>query len=414
MSTSGKQQLPPLAIAMFPCDSFGCGYYRMRLPGMVLSEVGGHAVHVYDGYEFPNPQERPYDIYHFQRVTTPKGLGALREALKTGKPVLMDLDDDLFNLFPSHPSSWYFRKGKECRRCGNASLPPNAEKCETCGGDDLEYQDRLDICGKGIQEVDVVTVSTPQLGDRFPGAKRIELLPNYINMQKFDSLVRKGDYNIVVGWAGSFTHNLDIAIIRDVVKIIEDYDNVYFAVVGLDPQVIHDSFGDFKDKDRLIMMDPLPVEEYPEILGAFDIGLAPVLDNLFNRCKSELKAEEYGAAKVPYICSDVAPYSRYVEHGKDGFLARKPKEWKRYLRMLIEDSQLRKQMSQTAYEKASTMDIRKNAYRRERLYYELALEKQITPVYVMIQQMQEAEHARQLKEGNQSLPNFGMVGGTDG
>lgn len=417
MLTSGNMQLPPLAIAMFPCDTFGCGYYRMRLPGRVLAEVG-HAVHIYEDYAFPDPQQRPYDIYHFQRITTPKGLAAVRSAIKTGKPVLMDLDDDLFNLFPGHPSAWYFKKGKECPRCRNAALTLQDTKCPNCGNEELEYQDRLDDCSKAIQEVDVITVTTPQLAKDFVGAKSIEIIPNYVNLQKFDSLTRKGDYNTVVGWAGSFTHNLDVKIIADAIHIIEDHADVYFAIVGVDPQVIEDNFGKlFKNRERLITMDPLSVERYPEILGAFDIGLAPILDNKFNRAKSELKAEEYGAASVPGIYSNVAPYARYIEHGKEGFIARKPKEWKKYLRMLLEDKDLRERMAQNAYEKAASMDIRANIHLREKLYYELAMKKNMKPVWLLLAEVE--EQRKKVEEMSSAAApkapaNFGIVGGKNG
>ena len=35
------------------------------------------------------------------------------------------------------------------------------------------------------------------------------------------------------------------------------------------------------------------------------------------------------------ICSDIYPYNTVVEHGVDGFLVRKPREWYKYMKQLI-------------------------------------------------------------------------------
>jgi glycosyltransferase involved in cell wall biosynthesis len=39
-----------------------------------------------------------------------------------------------------------------------------------------------------------------------------------------------------------------------------------------------------------------------------DIAVAPLEDNFFNSCKSNLRLLEYGAMSWPVVCSDVFPY----------------------------------------------------------------------------------------------------------
>jgi glycosyltransferase involved in cell wall biosynthesis len=88
---------------------------------------------------------------------------------------------------------------------------------------------------------------------------------------------------------------------------------------------------------------------------------------------------EYGAAGVPTIASPVAPYLRYIEHGKDGFLAKKHSDWVKYLRLLIENDDLRAEMAENAVSKAEKMDIRANLEPRialyERLFAEIGAER---------------------------------------
>jgi hypothetical protein len=52
------------------------------------------------------------------------------------------------------------------------------------------------------------------------------------------------------------------------------------------------------------------IQFYPAALAALDLdlALAPVEQNLFNECKSNLRLLEYGACGFPVICSDVRCY----------------------------------------------------------------------------------------------------------
>ena len=53
------------------------------------------------------------------------------------------------------------------------------------------------------------------------------------------------------------------------------------------------------------------------------IGLAPLIDNPFNRCKSYIKFLDYAAMEIPTICSISNAYSQIVEHGVNGLLVEK-------------------------------------------------------------------------------------------
>ena len=54
----------------------------------------------------------------------------------------------------------------------------------------------------------------------------------------------------------------------------------------------------------------MEIHLYPEKLASLglDLALAPLEDNLFNRCKSNLKFLEYGACGYPVIASDIECY----------------------------------------------------------------------------------------------------------
>jgi hypothetical protein len=80
---------------------------------------------------------------------------------------------------------------------------------------------------------------------------------------------------------------------------------------------------------------------YREIVAMdLDIALAPLADNAFNRCKSNIKLLEYGIAGVPIIASMVGPY--FHGYGMTAISrAGTPSEWFDSLEALIEHSEYR-------------------------------------------------------------------------
>jgi len=76
-----------------------------------------------------------------------------------------------------------------------------------------------------------------------------------------------------------------------------------------------------------------------------DIFIAPLVDNLFNRCKSPLKFFEYSALGAPGVFSRLETYSDTVSHGKNGLLASSLDEWTDCLIQLIENDELRFQLA---------------------------------------------------------------------
>jgi len=81
----------------------------------------------------------------------------------------------------------------------------------------------------------------------------------------------------------------------------------------------------------------VPIEAYPSKLASLDLdlALAPVEQNLFNECKSNLRLLEYGACGFPVVCSDVRCYQGDrlpVTRVKNRF-----KDWVDAIRMHLSD-----------------------------------------------------------------------------
>lgn len=93
---------------------------------------------------------------------------------------------------------------------------------------------------------------------------------------------------------------------------------------------------------------------YAGVLDETDIVLAPLADNDFNKMKSNLKQVECWTRKLPIVCSDIPPYNVDGRHMENCVLIPNKKNahkyWKKYLKQLILDADLRKRLGEQLYE----------------------------------------------------------------
>jgi glycosyltransferase involved in cell wall biosynthesis len=96
----------------------------------------------------------------------------------------------------------------------------------------------------------------------------------------------------------------------------------------------------------------LNYEQYMRYFSAagFDIGLAPLLNDVFHRSKTNLKVREYGACRIAGIYSDVDVYSTTVIQGETGILVKNDVEaWYTAISQLIENKDLRTHIQEKAF-----------------------------------------------------------------
>jgi hypothetical protein len=130
-------------------------------------------------------------------------------------------------------------------------------------------------------------------------------------------------------------------------RILEEYqENVECHFLGYNPPEFH--------KYQNVFFQPLTFD-YETYLRTFssagyDIGLAPLLNDVFHRSKTNNKFREYGASHIAGIYSNVDVYSSCVTHGDTGLLVENtPGAWYEAISTLIQNDNLRLKIKERAY-----------------------------------------------------------------
>ncbi|MEA4907964.1 MAG: glycosyltransferase [Anaerolineaceae bacterium] len=129
-------------------------------------------------------------------------------------------------------------------------------------------------------------------------------------------------------------------------KIFTDFPRVELYFLGSNP------LSDLVDERIHFERFTRNYEEYLERFSSagYDIGLAPLLDDLFHRSKTNVKFREYGASRIAGVYSNVSVYSDWVTHGHNGLLVENTtQDWYQAIASLIEDTALRQQIQQQAF-----------------------------------------------------------------
>ena len=337
----------------------GSSYVRAIVPGAELTRRGHHVSYI---DQRNDPRMREADVIQCQRRIDAETLGTLW-AIKDqyGIPFIHDIDDN-FN-----------------------ALPGSNPMCKVLGVGTLANTIGNNYCARAA----LLTVSTPSLAREYADINsKVAILYNALDDVRLEQYApkeitgepkRKGEMRI--GWAGSNTHRADIELVVPVLKrMLAEFDDLKIVFLGDDLRLafiekncgcsVTSHFGlrpckrhgrqleyvgntvnkgklypsiDFRSEDLMSLLF------YKKLQSAdFDIGIAPVVPNLFNEGKSYLKLLEYGMMGIPTIAQRFGSYVQYVQESSEApvLLADSALEWEKGLRNLITDASLRKHLAE--------------------------------------------------------------------
>ncbi len=130
--------------------------------------------------------------------------------------------------------------------------------------------------------------------------------------------VKKTKDKIIIGYfSGTNTHNEDFKLIAQALKrILNERTDVYIKLTGK-IEIPSELKG---YEDRIISTPYVNWKRLPFELRKCDIVLAPLVNNLFNQAKSEIKWSEAALVGVPIIASDVGSFHDAIKNNETGIL----------------------------------------------------------------------------------------------
>lgn len=316
---SGTEQ--PMRIWAWQADQSGCGLYRVASPMRAMRRFGGHKVNV-------QPQVQgfvehrmlgnclgPAEVCLIQRVVQLDVVPAVRRLATPGRKLIFEIDDNMFAIDPRNEAAFKLYARPEI----------------------------LDGLRTAASVCDLITVTTPALAqemERQCGVPTV-VLPNCVEDEMF-TIERRRNPRLTVGWAGGVGHDSDMRLAASQIRrFLRRHPQVDFHSLGYD-------YRRLLGRERVYFSTwTQPIPNYWRSID-FDIGIAPLAPNIFNRSKSGLKALEYGALGIPTVASDAAPYRDVIVDGVTGFLVTHDYQWERRLHELASDEAMREEMGAAA------------------------------------------------------------------
>jgi glycosyltransferase involved in cell wall biosynthesis len=402
-----------IKVLVIPSDRTGVSYFRSTSPHIALEEKYPDEFHIDIDYEpqmLNDEWVKQYDIIHYHRTLGPfEGVPALLDRMdKLGVVTIMDLDD-YWSPGPHHPGYLMIKNsGMDKQILANVRSARN------------------------------ITTTTPIFAEEMKRFNpNVTVLPNAIDpkQKQFVSNPEPSE-RIRIGWLGGSSHLHDLEILNGLVSKVKSHgliDKVQFVLCGFDirgaitmidektkeqkqrpikphesvwcqyERIFTDNYGTISPEYRAFLEQFIPNSEYPDIknqpyrrvwtkpistyasnYNLFDISLAPIEENTFNKVKSQLKIIEGGFHKKAVIAQDFGPYQIDVNPANkfggewdpegNGILIdtnKNHKDWFKYVKKLIEQPELIAQLSTNLhnmvsqkYSVSAVSDERRELYKR--------------------------------------------------
>lgn len=340
----------------------GCSVFRMEYPVMFLKTQGIQAL----GSPWLDLSVMwLYHLWVLQRPTNHFDLIS-RLAEKYQVDIVVELDDDPYNIPSWNPASIYYK------------------------------EEQLEQLTKYIMLAKAVFVSTYSLGLTIePLNSNFFVLPNSLDHSLYYSEVDpKGE--VIIGWHGGMTHLGDLLFLtKGLLNVAKRHPEVRVMFFGFCPELIMEPLA-AQLGDRFMFIPGVSIENFYSRLSSLkvDIGLAPlsIAGNAyqFNQCKSNLKIlEVWLTGGVPVATwmdykNRLGPYDLTISQGRTGFkLVNDVILWEGVLEELVTKRDLRIAMAREGWRET----VEYNNIWRNGIFWLEAIRKVIdTPVLELTSQ----------------------------
>jgi GT2 family glycosyltransferase/glycosyltransferase involved in cell wall biosynthesis len=262
--------------------------------------------------------------------------------------LLYDLDDDLIGIPTDHPDA--------------AALRP-----------------RAGLVARMVRDADAVWTSTVPLRSALQALRKdVRVVPNGLDERLWSAVAPGGRVPfgpLRVLFMGTATHDADLALVLPALERLrsEHGERVRIDVLG----VTRRALPDFVNR---VIPPAAAAASYPGFVNwltqrnDWDVGLAPLVDGDFNRCKSSIKVLDYAALGLASLASDISVYRGSIADGTGGMLVSdSPAAWFEALSRLARDWGLLRTLRDGARSGFVSHTLAVQAEARHRSWMELAV-----------------------------------------
>ena len=329
---------------VIPKTYAGCGYYRQYMPHSNLSKIDGVECTYSDGTFKDDELAVDADIIHFHKnyFSVPAALMCKRDGIK----VIVDYDDywflDTEHIFYQN----YVKEGSS--------------------------KQLIEI----LRLADAVTVTTELLAiEARKFNNNVCVIPNAFDPDSTWPNERVKEPKIVFGYMGGHCHGKDVEQLRGVNnRLSQEFNNYKFRLFGYDRSPPYNHYASVlsgsghQAGQYFDWIEQANIWDYHKFYNHLDVGLIPLVNNKFNRLKSELKLIEAGFYKKPVIVDNVHPYRDLIKHKQNAMVVNKYSDWYKHCKYLLNNPDARIELGEALYETVQPYHIKEVTKKRLKFY----------------------------------------------
>ena len=319
------------------CDPFVSHHTRFRVGHQVeqLARVGvsTHVINVWDMTLADEARGKALLFFRCPVDSTVREIIALAHG--HGKKVYFDIDDLVIDTSYTDDLPVVRDMSYEDKAVFDDGVRRIGETLRLCDG---AITTTRALAGELTKYVDMVSIN------RNVASSEMVTLSAAACLMRQDEPPR--DYVSLGYFGGSLTHNEDFAlIVPALAEVFSARPAVRLTVTGVSglPEELKPL------SNRIDLLPNVDWRELPKLYASVDVNLAPLVDTLFNRAKSENKWTEAALVGVPTVASDVGAFAEVIISGKTGILCESTEEWVSALLSLVDDSALLRRIGEAAH-----------------------------------------------------------------
>lgn len=328
-------------VQLAPPQDTGLGdyTYRVESPGRAMSTLEDvrTVVSITGLHRDREALLRECDILLIQHVCDPDLLPVIAERRDQGLVTVFEIGDQIEHVQPWNMTFGFWQN-----------------------------EENRSLLGRLIFSCDALQANNGELLKAFgPLNKTRALFPNHLAElpPQRDS---RPDGGLVIGWGGSHGHREDLRSMAPVlIPWLLANRGVRLALMASD--AILGLFADLPAEQKLFRR-PGTIQDYYDFLRTIDIGLAPLQDTPYNRCRSDVKFIEYAAFGALPLLQDLAPYRDPDLPGGTRYLFQDPRELPPILDQLLSRPELRREICERARTYVAE-NRREDRHARERIQF---------------------------------------------